>query len=535
MIERERLLPHTMARLAVEQPEGLAAVDVEGRRLTHREFHDENLRWAAVLLEAGVDRGDFVATMIPNSFEAYHAWLGLSWMRAVEVPLNPAYRGHLLSHALNAATARTAVVNAEFLPNLLEVADELSHLQTVIVPDSDELPTLPWRAVPAKQQFLDAKPAEGLDGPDCWDLEAVIYTSGTSGPAKPVLAPWGTIPCGLDVSGIRDLIEPGEALFAMFPAFHQSGKSALYIAIHAGGHIVLRRQFSPTTFLDDVRRFEITGAQLIGAMAQFLLAQPERDDDADAPLRRVQLLPCVPEVDTFRRRFGVEVSTMYGSTELSSVTVSPGFNIVDPSSCGRLRRDRYGIEARIVDPYDREVPVGEVGELVVRHAEPWTMTQGYLGMPEATLESMRNGSFHTGDALRCDEEGNYFFVDRLKDAVRRRGENISSFDVETFVNQHADVVESAAVGLPSEEASTEDELKVCVVIRPDATPTPEDLYDFLVERMPKFMLPRYIEFVEALPRTVTQKVQKARLRAESVTASTWDRTRRSQVPSGRDR
>jgi carnitine-CoA ligase len=257
-------------------------------------------------------------------------------------------------------------------------------------------------------------------------------------------------------------------------------------------------------------------------MAPFLLLQPEEPGDADTPLRHVMMGPLVPQVDDFKRRFGVDVGTGYGMTEIGAPFASDGYELANSSSCGKLRSGWAGYEVRVVDEHDEIVPTGEVGELVVRTREPWVINRGYHGMPEATAAAWRNGWFHTGDGFRIDGDGNYYFVDRLKDAIRRRGENISSFEVEALVSQHPDVIESAAVAVPSEYL--EDEVKICVVLREGSTVTHDELITFLVPKMPKFMVPRYVEFVDALPKTeATMRTQKIKLRAEPLNERTWDR------------
>jgi crotonobetaine/carnitine-CoA ligase len=236
----------------------------------------------------------------------------------------------------------------------------------------------------------------------------------------------------------------------------------------------------------------------------------------------VGLVPLPPGVAEFERRFGVRVMTSYGMTEIGMPFVSDGSNLANDTSCGRLVPGWAGYEVRIVDEHDQPLPPNEAGELVVRTREPWVLNRGYHGKPEATAAAWRNGWFHTGDAFVCDEDGNYYFFDRIKDAIRRRGENISSFEVEALVNEHPEVVESAAIAVPSEYS--EDEVKVCVVRADGSTLTESQLIEFLVPRMPKFMVPRYVEFVEALPKTEgTMRTRKFELRTEPLNDATWDR------------
>ncbi len=381
------------------------------------------------------------------------------------------------------------------------------------------------RVVTGDEFFAGAETRTDLEGPDYWDVAAIIYTSGTTGPSKGVLMPWGTL-WSFVTTAPADLVEPGEGFYAMYPAFHVSGKAMLYQASVFRARMVLREQFSITNFWDDVRRFGITGAGLVGPMAPFLLLQPEQPDDADTPLRHVVMGPLTPHVEEFKRRFGVEVGTGYGMTEIGAPFASDGYNLANAQSCGKLRTGWAGYEVRIVDEHDEPLGPGQVGELVVRTSEPWVINRGYYGMPEASAAAWRNGWFHTGDGFRYDDDGNYYFVDRIKDAIRRRGENISSFEVEGLVNRHPDVVESAALAVPSEYL--EDEVKVCVVLREGSELTHAELHAHLETTMPSFMVPRYLELVDALPKTeATMRTQKVKLRESGLTETTWDATTRS--------
>jgi crotonobetaine/carnitine-CoA ligase len=522
MLDRDCVLPHLLARLAADEPDTIAMQDVDGRQVTRRELHETNLRWADAMRRVGISAGDHVVTMLPNSFEAFHAWLALTWLGATEVPANNMYRGQMLRYLIDNSTASAVVISERFVPQLVAIAADLARVTTVVVPDADDAPPgLPGRVVTGEELFADAVVADDLDGPDYWDVAAIIYTSGTTGPSKGVLMPWGTLWSFVNTAP-PDLVLPGEGFYAMYPAFHVSGKAMLYQAAVFQARMVIREQFSIEHFWDDMRRFDIAGAGLVGPMAPFLLMQPEQPDDAESPLRNVMMGPLVPQVDEFKARFGVEVGTGYGMTEIGAPFASDGFELANNQSCGKLQRGWAGYEVRIVDEHDQQLGPNEVGELVVRTEEPWVINRGYFGMPEATAAAWRNGWFHTGDGFRYDEDGNYYFVDRIKDAIRRRGENISSFEVEALVAQHPDVVESAAVAVPS--AYLEDEVKICVVLRDGAETTHTELIEFLAPRMPRFMVPRYVEFVAALPKTeATMRTQKVKLRDEALNDATWDR------------
>jgi len=522
MLDREFVLPHMLAKLARDDPDAIAMQDVDGNVETRRELHDINLRWAGGYRNLGITNGDFVVTMLPNSFAAFHAWLGLCWLGATEVPTNTMYRGDMLRYLVTDSGARTVIISERYVDALAAVAGDLATLETVVVPDATgELPPLPQRVIRPDEFFGGDATIDDLDGPDYWDVAAIIYTSGTTGPSKGVLMPWGTL-WSFVTTTTDDFVAPGEGYYAMYPAFHVSGKAMLYQASHFRARMVLREQFSVQHFWDDVRQFGITGAGLVGPMAPFLMLAPEQPDDADTPLRHVMMGPLVPQVDEFKRRFGVEVGTGYGMTEIGAPFASDGYELANNRSCGKLRSGWAGYEARIVDAHDEPLGPDEIGELVVRAREPWVINRGYHGKPEATAAAWRNGWFHTGDAFTVDRDGNYYFVDRIKDAIRRRGENISSFEVEALVNQHPDVVESAAIAVPSEYL--EDEVKVCVVLREGADVSHEDLLDYLVPRMPTFMVPRYVEFVASLPKTEgTLRTRKFELRDSALNDNTFDR------------
>jgi crotonobetaine/carnitine-CoA ligase len=252
-------------------------------------------------------------------------------------------------------------------------------------------------------------------------------------------------------------------------------------------------------------------------MIPFLMKAPPTPRDRDHTLRQVVMVPLAEDAAEFTARFGVDIYTVFNMTEISCPILSEK-NPDVPKTCGRIRA---GFDARVVDENDMEVPHGTVGELIVRADEPWTMNHGYNANPEATSRAWRNGWFHTGDAFRCDEAGNFFFVDRMKDAIRRRGENISSFEVEAEIGAHTKVRETAVVGVPSEFG--EDEVMAVVAAVPGANIDPVDLISFLTPRLPHFMVPRYIRFMTDLPKTPTQKIEKHVLRAEGITADTWDR------------
>ena len=240
-------------------------------------------------------------------------------------------------------------------------------------------------------------------------------------------------------------------------------------------------------------------------------------EDRNHPLKKVIIVPLSEDAPSFAKRFGVDAYTLYNMTEISTPLVSE----LNPTKIGSCGQARAGVELRLVNENDCEVAIGSVGELIVRSDTPWTLNSGYFKNPEATAAAWRNGWFHTGDAFRKDAEGTFYFVDRMKDAIRRRGENISSFEVEAEIAAHPAITEVAVIPVPSEIA--EEEVMCVVALIPGQSFDPKDLLTFLESRLAHFMLPRYVRIVDALPKTPTQKIQKHLLRAEGITADTWDR------------
>jgi crotonobetaine/carnitine-CoA ligase len=494
----------------------LASLDTDSV-YTFAQLHEAVLTWAGAFRAQGVDAGDAVVVMLPSSPDSYLAWLGLGWLRALEVPVNTNYQGSILTHVINSSRARVAVISAEFLGRLDAVAAELDTLETIIVPDGPPPKPACASRLLTREEFLDgSRPPDGLTGPSFGDPGAVIFTSGTTGPSKGVLVPWAQI-ATMWRCFPPDTFDASSRLYSFWPTFHMSGKWPLYGAIDRTSMLYLRERWKTERFWDDVRANAITHCAIFGSFPFFLKHQAPQPDDADNPLQHVVMAPVVPDYRDFEARFGVKVHTAWGMTEVGLPMI--GYHpLPNHLTCGS---PASGYEVRLVDEDGRAVGAGVVGQALIRADEPSWLNQGYLNRPEASAEAWQDGWFRTGDGLKYDEDGNWYFVDRLKDCLRRRGENISSFEVEQEVASHPEVLECAAVAVPSEWG--EDDVKV-VVVRKTGSALPEaELTDYLVERMARFMVPRYIEFVNEIPKTPTGKARKAELRDQGVTASTWDR------------
>lgn len=315
------------------------------------------------------------------------------------------------------------------------------------------------------------------------------------------------------------------------PLFHGNAQFlAAYPALIAGARFVLRERYSASRWVSWVRECGATVTNFVGVMMDFTYKQPERPDDAENELRCVYAAPTASSiVEDFQRRFGVEAFVEnFGLTETSMPIMSPYGESRPPGAAGLLNEGWF--EVRLVDPEtDEEVEVGEVGELVVRAKAPWTMCSGYYGMPERTAEAYRNLWFHTGDGLRRDADGWFYFVDRLKDAIRRRGENISSYEVEQAVLGHGDVEECAAVAVPAATEAGEDEVALFVVATERSSLSVKEVHAWCELRLPKFALPAHVQIVQELPKTPSGKVRKIELREVLLSCVPREDTRSSRA------
>jgi crotonobetaine/carnitine-CoA ligase len=502
------VLPTLIAAGAREHPDRVYLHEVGAPARTYADVHGAALKWATALADAGVKHSHHVLVMLPACALSVEAWMGIGWLGAVEVPVNIAYRGKMLEYIVQDSAAAVLIVHARYL-------DRFKTLPaTVVVVGGD-----PPAGAAAVDDFLAVEPREPDHEPRARDIASILYTSGTTGLSKGVLVPWAQIHATTTGSiPVADLT-PADVYYSPFPLFHISGKFPLFLMALLGSQVVIREAFDTKVFWEEVAEYGCTTTLLLGAMANFIHRQPPRADDAATPLANVVMVPQIDDLEAFKERFGVRVCTTFNMTEVSAPISSGGWAPANTRTCGRVRP---GYHCRIADEDDQELPPDTVGELLVRTDEPWQLMAGYWGKPEATAAAWRNQWLHTGDGFTRDADGNFYFVDRLKDAIRRRGENISSVEVEADVNQHPAVLESAAVAVAS--VWGEDEVKVVVVLKPGAELAPDALLEFLIPRMPHFMVPRYVEFVDALPKTATQKVRKEQLRATGVTASTWDRS-----------
>ncbi len=501
--------------------------------VSYGEVNSRSNRVANALLARGVQKGESVSVMLPNCEEFLPVWYGILKAGAVMSSINTAYKGDFLSWTINLVEAKKLIISDVFLERLDFVIKELPLLEHVIVlqtgaqegPD----PSLKWEPLSAIMDSPDNEP-DGVEY--SWiDDARIMFTSGTTGRSKGVIkqnaadyfSARGLLEVVSKTSGrsIEDLAD--DTFFSCLPLFHSNAQVLSgYPALVAGGRIAYTERFSSTRFWQQVIDAEATIFNSLGAVSHFIFSIPASDLDKQHKVHTVFAAPTPKDIYyEFQDRFGVKFIEGYGLTETGMATYMDPTRDPVPGSIGVANP---GYEVSIVEPgTDRPLPVDVPGEIVVDMKIPNIVMRGYYGMPEKTAEDFRNLKLHTGDLGRMDENGYIYFMDRVKDYIRRRGENISSMEVERQVSGHPNVKEVAAIGVPAEGgAGAEDEIMI-VCIAEGAKPDMVEFTQFMADRMPYFMVPRYIRFVDSLPKTPTERVQKVKLRDEGITADTWDR------------
>jgi carnitine-CoA ligase len=520
------LAQRTVPRLLLRQAAALGdrpLMSAGGVRWTHAGAVEAVARRAATLQAAGVVRGDRVAILCSNRVEFLEVFLACGWIGAVSVPINSASMGPQIAYFLGDSGARLMVMEAPFLERLQTAELAGAALERIWVvggedTSSSALPVLPGvhcEPCPAAGEAVEAawvRPGDAL---------AILYTSGTTGPAKGVVCPhaqyhgWGANTARILGLGADDV------LATTLPLFHINALNTFAQASLSGGQVVFLPRFSASGFWPAMHACGATVVYLLGAMVPILLAQPVGAGE-QAHRVRTGLGPGVPASAgaAFLQRTGVKLLEGYGSTETNFVIASRP----DSPRAGIMGWLQPGFEARVADEFDAAVPDGEAGELLLRADEPFAFATGYFNLPDKTVEAWRNLWFHTGDRVVREPDGAFRFIDRLKDAIRRRGENISSYEVEQVLQGHPAV--ATVVVYPVRSELAEDEVMASIILRPEANGTaPADLAGYCEGRLPYFAIPRYIDLVDDLPRTENGKVQKFRLRERGLTPSTWDRQR----------
>ncbi|MFI7006556.1 AMP-binding protein [Streptomyces sp. NPDC050145] len=490
---------------------------IGGRSFTRQETLDHVERVARGLRALGVAPGDRVGVMCGNRPESLFAWLGANAAGAIDVPFNIEARGRLLDHFVHDARPRVLVGTADCLRILADtITDDPVYVvcvgEAAGTPFGDRARQLGFDELLA----LGADFAQELPAPRASGTATIMYTSGTTGPSKGVMLPQRYYPAqgehAVRLTGLR----ADDVVLCVQPLFHIDARAFVATTWVAGGVVVIGHRFSVTGFWDEVREHGASVFSTIGTMLWMLFKQAPRADDAALPARLAICSSTPGEIlRDFERRFGVDLIEAYGMTECVLITSAPAGSTVP----GRIGDAVPELDVRLVDDTDMPVAPGEVGELVCRPREPFSMMQGYWGRPEATLEAWRNLWFHTGDLMRRHPDG-LEYVGRRKDSIRRRGENVSAWEVEEAVVAHPKVLEAAAIGVPSEVG--EEDVAVLVVPLPGQDLEARELVAFVAEDLPRFAVPRYVEFVGSLPKTPSERIEKAKVRERGITAAAWD-------------
>jgi crotonobetaine/carnitine-CoA ligase len=491
--------------------------------ITLGELNDGINQVANGYLALGVKPGDKVAIMLPNCPEFLYSWFGLNKIGAVEVPINVALKGDGLRYQIDQSDCVALLADVEYLDRLEGVASDLKTVRNLVfmdnantgaaLPDWSGFETLTYHE-------LSDRPATTPDATTHFsDLASILYTSGTTGVSKGVMLShhyWYEI---WSESVKYSRYTEDDILYSGLPFFHGNAQGiTIGPAILADAKAVFVERFSASQLWDDCRRWNCTEANYIGGIIPILLKQEPREDDADNPLRlMVGAAAPADEWHAFHERFNTKLLEVYGMTECYCCLASP-FDAPRAGSCGQAIT---GWDVRIVDDNDNEVAPGSLGEFIARSQRMFVGSTGYYNQPEATLELFKNNWIHTGDLGRMDEDGYFYFVDRKKQALRRRGENISSFEVESVINSHPAVLESAVVGVPSDVG--EEEVKAVVVLKDDHSATEEELVRWCESRMAYFAIPRYIAIRAEMPKTPSERVEKFKLKNEGITEDCWDR------------
>jgi crotonobetaine/carnitine-CoA ligase len=519
--QEDRVLPKIIEDKARQYPDHVV-FQFRDDALTFAELNEGINKAANGFLSLGVKKGDKVAIMLNNCVEFLYAWFGLNKIGAVEVPINVALKGEGLIYQIVQSDSVALVADTVFLDRLGPVSAELSSVKHVVFRNStDENSLVDWKGVASMwvEELMD----QANTAPDVEvlfsDMASILYTSGTTGRSKGVEMShhyWYDI---WSSSVKYSRYTEDDVLYTGLPFFHGNAQGiTIGPAILADAKAVIVERFSASSLLDDCRKWECTEANYIGGIIPILMKQDPDESDGDNPLRLMVGAAAPVDIwDDFETRFKTKLLEVYGMTECYCCLVVP-YDKSRPGSCGK---PITGWRVMLVDDNDNEVAPGEIGEFIAQPETMFVGTTGYYNQIEPTLEFFKNFWMHTGDLGRRDEDGYFYFVDRKKQALRRRGENISSFEVEAVINANPAVLESCIVGVPSDVG--EEDVKAVIVLKDGQQLSEKEMIEWCEPRMAYFAIPRYIAFRSDLPKTPSERVEKYKLKKEGVTADCWDR------------
>lgn len=475
---------------------------------------------AAGLAAAGVSKGDRVAILCTNRIEMIELFFAVAKLGAIQVPLNAYLKGEFLRYQLADSQASALVVDASARAAVAPMLANLPDLRLLVLLDDPIASAVPPAIQVRAYPDLTSTAAPPLVAVQPADLMSIVYTSGTTGQPKGCMLSHGYYTRVALAMGEGNELTVDDVLITALPLFHGAARMmVLMTGLVHGLPVVVEPEFRANTFIARAAEVGATLVYGIGAMGAALLGtQPSAGDRAHR-LRSIMLIPFPAErQQQLAERFGVDVyAELFGQTECTPVTWSPLSGPRSAASCGRPGSD---LEVALLDDDDRRVPPGAVGEICVRPREPLAMFSGYWGKPQATVDAFRTLWHHTGDYGRADADGFIYFMDRKKDAMRRRGENVSSQELEVAIARHPAITEVAAHAVPSD--ATDDDIKVCLVVAAGSAVTPGELFEFFKTQLPYFAIPRYVEIVAELPKNAMARVMKHELRKRPMTDAVWD-------------
>ena len=500
------------------------------KALTFSEVNKLANQIANSLNKLGIRKTDKVSVYMPNSLEICLAWFGILKNGSVMVPINTAYVMDFLQYIIESSDSKIIIIAEEYLERLANIQDRIPNIEKVIVWTRNNKDSFESNGY-SKTQLIswnDFVSKGSNQEPEVeithMDHARLMYTSGTTGKSKGVVRP-----CAADYSSAQNYssimdLTSDDTVFTCLPLFHSNAMvMGVYPAMISGCKVVVEEKYSASKFWKWMKDFEVTKFNLVGVMSYFMWNAPVVPEEKQHKVKLVLGSPAPHDIiEEFMERFNILFTEGYGLTEVGQCTFTRPNEPFRVGSCGK---ESPGYEIKIVNPdTDEELPRNTPGELVLRPRIPNICLHYYYKMPEKTVSDFRNLWFHTGDLCRMDEDGYIFFMDRVKDYIRRRGENISSFEVENLISTHPSIEESAAIAVKLDEQGrhSEDELMIVIVLKENMTLDPKDLIEFLQPIMPKFMIPRFVRFRDSLPKTPTNRVQKVKLRDEGVTKDTWD-------------
>ncbi len=517
------VLPHILTCRAKAHPDRPYIRFGDGNWTTYGEINARANRIANALIARGLYKGECVSTLMPNSVDQVALWFGILRAGGVQSPINLAYRGDFLSWVINLPQSRFLVISDDLLDRLDHVADDLPVLEHVFVWSSGAPHGPNPRVAFEPFDVLDAAPDTDPGVEVTWvDDARVMFTSGTTGRSKGVIKQHASdYFSGRTYNNVCGVTED-DIFYTCLPLFHSNAQVLnCYPALIVGARVQLSARYSSNNFWREVTECGATILNTVSAMNYFIWNTPPGDYDRAHSVTRIMAMPAPTDIyHEFKERFGIRWHEGYGLTETGMVTyVPPG--VEKPGSCGQASP---GFEVSVVQAgTDLPVPNGTSGEIVVDMKLPNIVMRTYAGMPEKTAEDFKNLKLHTGDLGQMDDDGYLYFMDRMKDYIRRRGENVSSMEVERIVASHPGVLEAAAVGVAaSEGAGAEQEILICVVPR-GGVPDPHELLTYCADKMPYFAVPRYVRILEHLPKTPTERVRKVELRDMGLGDDVYDR------------